>query len=36
KIDAQDMPEIIASKDRTRAGITAPANGLFLSEVYYD
>lgn len=36
KIDARDMPEIIASKDRTRAGITAPAEGLFLSEVYYD
>ncbi len=35
KIDPLDMPEIIKSKDRKRAGITAPAQGLYLTEVYY-
>lgn len=35
KIDWHDMPEIIASEDRKRAGITAPADGLYLSKVYY-
>lgn len=35
KINADDMPDIIASCDRKRAGITAPPQGLFLSEVYY-
>lgn len=36
KLRADDMPEIIASCDRNRAGITAPPEGLFLSEVYYE
>lgn len=36
KLDWQDMPEIVASCDRSRAGITAPADGLYLSEVFYD
>ena len=35
KINAGDMADIINSCDRNRAGITAPAEGLFLSEVYY-
>lgn len=35
KIDCCDMQEIIDSCDRTRAGITAPSQGLFLKEVYY-
>ncbi len=35
KIDVNDIPDIIESKDRKRAGITAPACGLYLSEVYY-
>lgn len=35
KTDYCDMADIIASKCRERAGITAPANGLFLKEVYY-
>ncbi len=35
KIDPLDMADIIASCDRTRAGITAPAKGLFLKEVFY-
>ena len=30
------IPEIIASRDRTQAGITAPAQGLELLEVRYD
>lgn len=30
------VTEILASKDRTRAGITAPAHGLELVEVRYD
>lgn len=35
KIDAHTMPDILASKDRARAGITAPPEGLILTEVYY-
>lgn len=35
KLSAEKMPEIIASGERKRAGITAPAQGLFLSEVFY-
>ena len=35
KIDPPDMADIIASKDRNRAGITAPPQGLCLKEVYY-
>jgi len=33
---AAQVAEILASKDRTRAGITAPAHGLELVEVRYD
>ena len=36
KLDASEIPEIILSCDRSRAGITAPPQGLFLTEVYYD
>lgn len=35
KLDPDDTARIIASKDRTKAGITAPPQGLFLKEVYY-
>lgn len=35
KIDYRDAAAIIASRDRTRAGITAPPQGLFLKEVFY-
>ncbi len=31
-----DIPEILESKDRTRAGATAPAQGLILMGIYYD
>ena len=35
KIKADDMEDIINSCDRKRAGITAPPEGLFLTEVFY-
>ena len=35
KIRADDFKKILASKDRSRAGATAPAHGLFLMEVKY-
>ena len=31
----ESIPELLASKDRTKAGATAPACGLTLVEVYY-
>lgn len=33
--DAASIPLILASKNRTKAGKTAPAHGLFLWEVFY-
>lgn len=35
KIKAKEIPEIIASKDRKRAGKTLPPQGLYLVEVKY-
>lgn len=35
KIPEGELSEILSSKDRTRAGITAPAHGLYLYQVYY-
>jgi tRNA pseudouridine38-40 synthase len=35
KIALEDLPTILESRDRTCAGITAPAHGLFLHEVFY-
>lgn len=35
KIEKGSVPEIIASRDRSRAGVTAPAQGLYLSKVFY-
>lgn len=35
KIKPKEIPEIIESKDRKRAGRTLPAVGLYLVEVYY-
>ncbi|MEH7072394.1 tRNA pseudouridine(38-40) synthase TruA [Neobacillus drentensis] len=32
----EDIPIIIAHKDRTRSGKTAPSHGLYLWEVFYD
>jgi tRNA pseudouridine38-40 synthase len=34
--EVAQVAEILASLDRTRAGITAPAQGLELMEVRYD
>ena len=36
KIKADDIPAIIESKDRTRAGKTLPPHGLMLLNVVYD
>ncbi len=35
KLSAQEIPDIINSCDRSRAGITAPAHGLYLNRVFY-
>lgn len=35
KIDYREMKNIIDSKDRKKAGITAPCSGLYLTEVLY-
>jgi tRNA pseudouridine38-40 synthase len=35
KINQNSIPDILASRDRRRAGPTAPPNGLSLEEVYY-
>ena len=35
KINVDDIPKIIEGKDRTKAGKTLPAHGLYLVEVKY-
>lgn len=35
KLGAQEIPEIIQSRERSRAGATAPAHGLYLNRVFY-
>ena len=35
KIDPEDIPKIIESRDRKKAGITAPPYGLYLYKVNY-
>lgn len=35
KIASDDLPSILHSKSRTKAGMSAPAHGLFLHRVYY-
>lgn len=35
KIAPEDLSEILISKDRKQAGVTAPAHGLTLKEVFY-
>jgi len=35
KRNAEDVPRILAARDRTAAGFTAPAQGLFLEKVSY-
>ena len=36
KLKRSDLTQILESKDRTQAGLTAPAHGLFLHKVFYD
>jgi tRNA pseudouridine38-40 synthase len=36
KIEPQEIKKILDAKDRSKAHITAPANGLFLMKVFYD
>lgn len=36
RIKVEELPEILASCDRKRGGMTAPPQGLFLKKVYYD
>ena len=35
KIDVADVPLILESKKREKAGMTAPPQGLFLEKVHY-
>ncbi|MFI5334549.1 MAG: tRNA pseudouridine(38-40) synthase TruA [Chlamydiales bacterium] len=35
KIKNEELPSILEGRDRTRAGITAPAHGLVLQQVFY-
>lgn len=35
RITAEQIPDIILSLDRKRAGMTAPAEGLYLNKVFY-
>ncbi len=35
KLRVEDMPEVLAAKNRDAAGPTAPAEGLYLHKVYY-
>lgn len=36
KIQPEEIPQIIASRNRAQAGPTAPACGLYLNHVYYE
>lgn len=36
KIEKGTIPEILESRDRQRAGVTAPACGLYLNKVFYE
>lgn len=36
KLPPDSIPSILASKDRQLAGITAPAHGLYLHQVFYE
>jgi tRNA pseudouridine38-40 synthase len=36
KMNTSDMQHILQARERSMAGATAPAQGLFLKEVRYD
>ena len=36
KISPDEIPDIIKSRERFRAGITVPPQGLYLAKVYYN
>jgi tRNA pseudouridine38-40 synthase len=36
KINLEDFEKIIASKDRGQAGFSAPAHGLYLTQIHYE
>lgn len=36
KLRPEDIPAVVASRNRTAAGPTAPAHGLYLNRVFYD
>ncbi len=36
KIKSEEIPNILQSKSRMAAGMTAPAHGLFLNRIFYD
>ena len=36
KINEDDIPSIIKAKDRSKAGVTVPPQGLYLNRVFYD
>ena len=36
KLQVEDMPSVLAAKNRDAAGQTAPAEGLYLRKVFYD
>ena len=35
KLEAGSVPQIIESRERSRAGVTVPACGLYLNKVFY-
>ena len=36
RFEPEDIPGILARRDRKYAGVTAPACGLYLQKVFYD
>lgn len=36
KMDPEELPRIVAAKERTLSGMTAPAKGLCLTDIQYD
>ncbi|MEG0441354.1 MAG: hypothetical protein RR544_03530 [Oscillospiraceae bacterium] len=36
KLKPEDLPAILAARDRTAAGPTVPAGGLYMTKLWYD